>query len=102
MIAIYILFILFVVLNIFDAYLTHKIISAGGVELNPIMRYFMKTVGTTWHAWKVILVTVGCGVFTVYFYRTNFLFVLVFLIILNVVYAIVVVHNYYVEKELKW
>jgi hypothetical protein len=101
MIVIYILFILFVVLNIFDAYLTHKIISAGGVELNPIMRYFMKAVGTTWHVWKIILVTVGCGVFVAYFCRTNFLFVLVFLIVLNFIYAIVVVHNYYIEKELE-
>jgi len=101
MIAIYILFILFVILNIFDAYLTHKIISAGGEELNPIMRYFMKAVGTTWHAWKIILLTIGCGAFTAYFCKRNFLFILVFLIVLDVIYAITVVHNYHVKKELE-
>ena len=37
----------FLILSIIDAVTTHKIISDGGSELNPVVWFFIKTLGLT-------------------------------------------------------
>lgn len=39
------LFILLIILNVFDFYSTYKILKAGGIEVNPAMNFLIKKLG---------------------------------------------------------
>lgn len=98
----YILVALFVILNILDAHSTLRVISKSSYrnEKNPIARFLFKIIGPVAGVivLKIILVPV---IFLMFFYfRFSRFDMNLVLIIANVFYLLVVIHNYKVAIKL--
>ena len=86
----YILLFVFTILQFIDSWTTYKVISKGGRELNPIVRFFIDKLGLKTGLAVVKTATVGivcAGTILGYFLAFP-------LAILCLVYGFVVYHNY--------
>jgi Domain of unknown function (DUF5658) len=55
----FILLVLIVVLNVFDAILTTIILDGGGWEMNPVVRAAIETYGDKFWVWKFMIVSIA-------------------------------------------
>lgn len=86
---IYILCALIGLLNVVDIYLTKKVLAAGGVELNPVMRWFIRH--NLFIFAKVVLINICLA--GLFYIRHSEVAPWVAAAVM-VLYAAVVVHNY--------
>ena len=79
-----------IVFQVLDVYTTRKVLSQGGRELNPILAPLMEKFGVdkTLFFNKAIFIA-----FILYFFNAGTLD-LTFMVIVNVIYALVVIHNF--------
>ena len=84
-----ILLIIFTVLQILDVYTTYKILSNGGRELNPLVRWVIEKVGLVLGISSLKVILVAC--LTVIWYN-NMLPVWA-MVVADVVYAGVIAYN---------
>lgn len=59
---VWLLLVVFVLLQIADVWTTNKVLARGGREKNPIVRFLMRLFGQLWWVPKLIL-TIGCGLY---------------------------------------
>jgi len=86
------LFVLYVLLQIADAYLTARVIGNGGVEVNPVMVWLNSKIGFR----RALIVKTLVGVIAGYVvYLSGIVFIMVGLVVF---YIVVVGHNYNVVR----
>jgi uncharacterized protein YacL len=90
---VWIFFVIFVLIQVFDVYSTVQILKQGGRELNPIMRKLMARFGVILALIisKVIVVGLLCVVVWVW---SEFVFVLIMLTVLISIYTFFMYRNY--------
>lgn len=95
-----ILLLSYLYLNILDMRLTNRILNDGGYEMNPIIRLFQARNKQYWHISKFILIIVSC-IFIIITSAINILFGLFIAIVCNIIYLLIVMHNFYQIKTME-
>ncbi len=83
-------------LNILDSFFTMMIMDLGGVELNPMVRFFMKIHGDKFWIWKFVIVA-SCLV-TLCLHR-GFKLIRTIVILISAVYLLIVVYQIFVVSH---
>ncbi len=95
---------IFIILNIFDAHSTYKVISKTNIsnEKNPVARFIFKIIGPV--AGIIILKSILIPIVFLMFYYFSFrrIEMNIILIFANFFYLSVVIHNYNVVKKLNY
>lgn len=87
------LFLTFIILNIIDVMLTRKLLSLGGRECNPFIRYLINRT-PYWGVYKVTGVSIVVAILSYILYITDHkTLTLILLIAINLFYICIIIHN---------
>lgn len=90
---IYILCVIYFILNIIDYYFTNIILKNNGYEINPIIRFFQSSRKYDWIIFK-LLNTIMVIILVLYIHTIDYYLSLIIILILNFVYLFAVLFNY--------
>ena len=83
-------------LNILDSFFTMMIMDLGGMELNPIVRFFMKIHGDKFWIWKFVIV--ACCLVILCLHR-GFKLIRTIVILISAVYLLIVLYQIFVVSH---
>lgn len=92
---------MFVCLQAFDFYSTLKVVSAGGVELNPVISFLISKTNLTFALTVTKLIMIPLVVFIAYWFQEEQKTLWIAFTIVNAFYIYVAFNNYAVMKAMK-